>query len=612
MSTKTNFKRIALVAVSTLGLSLLGSIAPAQAVITAPTVTATAGTATTSLSDSTTASVVTVTALMDQTASPDTVSVSITNAVGNAYKAYMVLKDTSSTTATTVDTLLASITQSGAVAAKNARTLALLNTATESATSINGAAGNGPQLTMHLDTTVGNVGYVSARFNVFLETRVAGFAAGTYNYTISVKSYDAGVLNAAKTVTANAAITVALAAAESKTVASLSTAVLYGGSSFVVGNTSDSVVSALATASTTSAAVVRVTLRNASNAAVAQESITATITGAGTIGDGTTFGKSVTLVSSAGINDLQIRPDGQTGTGTIAISTPSFTFQPKSISFYAAAAKTITATVGYPLLELGANTDPVRATALDANGTPWTGQMYIVASSAADALVAGSTTPVACSYDSGSDQRHECSITTLTTGTAKFKLIDASTVALATATSNEVTVTVSGATAATVKIEFDKATYAPNERARIYVTPLDSAGKPIQKVALANLFATGGITTNSAVSYTGALPTTADSLSATSITTSASSSSSTGARAGSAVYTVYMPSSGGTVTLTATGGVSLPPAARVVVTATATVTDNGAAALAAVNALATTVASLKTLITTLTNLVLKIQKKVKA
>jgi hypothetical protein len=56
----------------------------------------------------------------------------------------------------------------------------------------------------------------------------------------------------------------------------------------------------------------------------------------------------------------------------------------------------------------------------------------------------------------------------------------------------------------------------------------------------------------------------------------------------------------------------LPLAGQVEVSATATVTDNAAAALAAVNALATTVASLRTLITTLTNLVLKIQKKVKA
>jgi len=79
-----------------------------------------------------------------------------------------------------------------------------------------------------------------------------------------------------------------------------------------------------------------------------------------------------------------------------------------------------------------------------------------------------------------------------------------------------------------------------------------------------------------------------------------------------AIYKVYMPTSGGTVTIKATGGSALPAAGRVAVSATATVTDSGAAALAAVNALATTVASLRTLITTLTNLVLKIQKKVKA
>jgi hypothetical protein len=78
------------------------------------------------------------------------------------------------------------------------------------------------------------------------------------------------------------------------------------------------------------------------------------------------------------------------------------------------------------------------------------------------------------------------------------------------------------------------------------------------------------------------------------------------------LYKVYMPASGGTVTITAKGGTALPAAGQVTITATASVTDSGAAALAAVTALATTVASLKTLITTLTNLVLKIQKKVKA
>jgi hypothetical protein len=96
------------------------------------------------------------------------------------------------------------------------------------------------------------------------------------------------------------------------------------------------------------------------------------------------------------------------------------------------------------------------------------------------------------------------------------------------------------------------------------------------------------------------------------ITTSSYSSATSNLVAGAMTYVVYMPAVGGTVKLTATGGSGLPIAGQVEVSATATVTDNAAAALAAVTALATTVASLRTLITTLTNLVLKIQKKVKA
>jgi hypothetical protein len=77
-------------------------------------------------------------------------------------------------------------------------------------------------------------------------------------------------------------------------------------------------------------------------------------------------------------------------------------------------------------------------------------------------------------------------------------------------------------------------------------------------------------------------------------------------------YTLYAPTVGGAVTLSYTGGTGLATANQVAKTVAFSVTDSGAAALAAVSALAVTVASLKTLITTLTNLVLKIQKKVKA
>jgi hypothetical protein len=60
MSTKTNFKRIALVAVASLGLGVLSSV-PSQAVNSSGiTISATTGTATTILADSTTAGSVTV------------------------------------------------------------------------------------------------------------------------------------------------------------------------------------------------------------------------------------------------------------------------------------------------------------------------------------------------------------------------------------------------------------------------------------------------------------------------------------------------------------------------------------------------------------------------
>jgi len=349
-------------------------------------------------------------------------------------------------------------------------------------------------------------------------------------------------------------------------------------------------------------------LRNAAGGN-SQESITATIS-AGQIGTASNRGRSVTVAYpaaqvTAGFIDLSITPDGTAGAATINISTPSVTFAPKTVTFFSAAAKTLTATVAHPLIAIGANAGAVRTTALDASGVNWAGAAYIYASSAADALIAGSATPVACTW-SAANSRHDCPVTGNAVGTAKLKVIDAATVAAATATSNEVTVTVSAATAAKVVLSFDKATYAPNERARIYVTPVDSAGKEIPAREFANLLASGGISSNAGFSGSS------ETLTAVTLTTSAAASSVTGAKAGAAMYTVFMPAAGGTVTITATGGSFLPTAGQVAVTATATVTDSGAAALAAVNSLATTVASLRTLITTLTNLVLKIQKKVKA
>jgi hypothetical protein len=597
MSTKTNFKRIALVAVAALGMGLLSSV-PSQAAFSGAsgsqlTVTTTNGTGSLSRSDSTTAATVSITGLALVSTDSYTVQAvnkSIPAAATGTPRLILMIKDTAtSTTNTTISnvSLNAAVTTPGAFTPTTSMLLA------DSATAITVTAGSGS-------------GYVNTTYSVFLESATAR-VAGDYVYTIIATPSAVGVNGTP--VTRDVTISIATPAIDS-TVASPAFSTLFIGAS---GASSDAAQSHLATASDTAKAFLNVNLRNISNGSAAQESVTITTT-LGTVGDGSSIrGRSVVLKYTGSTQAYPIYSDGTTGIATITVSTPSVTFSTKSVNFYSASAKTITATLGTPLLAVGANTGAVRGVAVDANGNAWTGSAYIVASSAADALIAGSTTPVLCSY-STTNSRHECDVTALSTGTAKFKIIDASTVALATATSNEITVTVSVATMASVKIEFDKATYAPNERAMIYITPLDSTGKAMQSAAYTNVLATGGITVNGALSYVGST-TTADSLTAvTGFTTAAQTSSTSRARAGSIQYTVFMPSSGGTVSLTATGGTALPLALRTTggITASATVTDSGAAALAAVTALATTVASLKTLITTLTNLVLKIQKKVKA
>jgi len=351
-----------------------------------------------------------------------------------------------------------------------------------------------------------------------------------------------------------------------------------------------------------------VAVRNASNGySTAEDSLTATVSGAGLVcSESGVCGKSLSKIAVTGDYQFTLQGDGTGGTSTITVTSGVTGLTYTHSVTYFATAKTITAAVYNPTLKIGSNATAVAATIVDTNGNNWAGAAYIYASSATDALVAGSaTTPALCSYDP-STKTQFCPVSTIAAGTAKLKVINASTIAAATVTSNEVTVTVSNAIAASVKLAFNKASYAAGEKAYITVTVLDEAGKTLQGATYSNLFATGGI------SSTYAFAAGSDTLTAVEVATDSANSATTPTTAGAKTYTVYMPTGATSITISATGGTSLPTAGQVKVSATATVSDNAAAALAAVNALATTVASLKTLITTLTNLVLKIQKKVKA
>jgi hypothetical protein len=626
MSTKTTFKRVALVAVAALGLGVL-SVAPSSAapgtisIAVLQNGTAVLDSTTLKGAETATGAQFTVTSLL--TTGTDSISVSFlpTGALPTGATVHPVLTFLDSASAQT-----GQLFTNGVVRAYS-------SAAADSVTS-----------TGAITESVSAQNMLSAKFALYLDSTTASTRkAGTYSYLVIAKGYTAGVINDALTTTQSVTLTIAAAAADSKAIApSLSTAFIGSG---VAAATSDAALSFVATAAA-DLANVTVDLKNANGTqGKVVESVTATVSGPGLISfDGTSYGKSITYAYNADTQKvIRIKADGTAGVSTISISTPGGFSATKSLTFYAKAAKTITAAVAQPTLQIGANAGAVSVSAVDASGNTWTGAAYIVASAAADALVAGSaTTPVACAAWNA-DDGILCPVTAIATGTAKFKVIDASTVALATATSNEVTVTVSAGTPTTVKLAFDKATYAPFEKALITVTVLDKDGKTLQGAERLNILATGGITS----SY--ALGAGSDTLTATTIKTSATSGASS--TAGAMTYVVYMPAQGD-VTIKATGGTALPLAGQVAVSATASVVNSSAdaatdaaneatdaanaatdAALAAADAadaataaaqdasdavaalsasVSKLISSLRAQITSLTNLVIKIQKKVRA
>ena len=619
MSKKTNFKRLALVVVSALGFGFL-SAAPSSATVSNVAIsTPTAGSATFIsglsggvISDTTTAASFTVTGLM--TTSYDTMTVRL----------YENTKPTSGVAATSVkisvrDTTTANtfVAQGGtAVGTAGTTTRARFNKYHTGNSAYGGGAGGqlseppvGIQARGNLlydSATVGggydilggggntagtrgaDFGNVGATFNVNLETGTT-YTTGTYTYTVLVTVYsytgNSLITHSWAQTTTQATVSIVVGAAATATAAAGKLPAAAGATAFIGTAASpalDAVVSSVATASTTPAAYIQVKENNENgDAGVAEDSLTATITGPGLICSGDVCGKSLSkVVLASGVSNLTVRADGTAGTSTINISSSVVTFAAKSVTFYAKAAKTLTPTVRHPVLAVGANTGAVGVTAVDADGISWTGTAYIYATSAASALIAGSETPASCSWTATTGIR--CNITGKLVGTAKFKVIDAATVATATATSDEFSVTVAAGSPGSVKLSFDKATYAPFEKAKITVTVLDTNGGGLPAQTVSNVFAAGGITTSVGFSQSS------DTLTATDVVLQAASSSTTGAVAGSQVYFVYMPASGGDVKISATGSTGLPVAARVAVSATATVVSaaetTGAAAQAAAEA----------------------------
>jgi len=617
MSTKTNFKRIALVAVAALGMGVLSS-APSQAIIPATsislTASATAGSVATvtAATDSTTGATVTLTFLA-QTTGTDSVTLTVAPkskpAAAAAYPtAVFTVTDTS--TSTGAAPVFLEQSRAGVVGWGAAVSTTPIGVESGTAVLIAGTAAR----------------YTTVTAKVHLESNTSTRAAGAYVYTVIATPYDTtapnlstgGVSANVKTVD----VTINVAAASSTAGTAYSSACLTEGSSFagVAGvGCVDSAPSVVSTAGATTRAVVRVSLRTSTNTSTANESVTVTTT-RGNIGvtASTPVGKNASFnyVAATGFLDILVFGDGTAGAATITITTASVTFASKAVTFYSTTPTKLVATKVTNTLGTGSNSSVFVVKATDANGNVVVadadGASGVWAYSSAATVVSDSGT--ACVYNT-TYQIHECALTGVTSGTANITFRNSSVGTLSAVASEAVAVTVNTNAAATFTMKFSKDTYAPGEKGYLYLYIFDSAGKPAASgSALTNLINASGMSTSAAfgnLGATAAIPNTTTSYTFTGKTALLGSSTPTSEP--SAVLTVYMPSSGGAVSVSATAGASLPAAAQAVkITATAQVTDSGAAALAAVTALATTVASLKTLITTLTNLVLKIQKKVKA
>ena len=329
MSTKTTFKRIALVAVAALGFGVL-SVVPSQATVTGTTVTVVQqGTAATADAESLTAAMFTVSGLVDAVADTITVGMVLkSRPTGATTEARLFMIETTTAAASLVTDTIGSPVAASAI--------------TDSFT-----AGAATPFGIHSASP----SYVGAKFGIQLDSTTAALKAGTYTYTVIVKSYSAGAFTTPVTQTQDITVVVAAAAAAKAAVASAATAYLQAGSApTFVGVLTDSVTAGSLVAGTV---IGQIQVKNQSSAGVAAvDTITVTMTGQGSASDGTTTGRSFSIVGVES-RTISLIADGTSGTGTITITTGVGASFVKTVTFFDTKPVKAVATVAKAYIKAG-------------------------------------------------------------------------------------------------------------------------------------------------------------------------------------------------------------------------------------------------------------------
>ena len=649
MSTTTSIKRIALVAIAALGFGML-SVAPSSATVIGNALTIDSATDSITLGETATA---VLTHNFVTTSTSDSVTITAIRTSSNSATAGTVqFRPTDSSTSTgTTDRPNYSYVKSAGNGAPQADASALWVASA-------GSQGFPDSLTVSNDDNA-NVS-VNSTFGVNL---VNPQAAGTYVVTFYMQVSNNGA--AATVSTSIVTWTVTVAAADTTAVGS-STSVLRagnGGTTWGDGtsSTGDSVVAVSRSATrTTPDGIIRITQRNAAGTTLTGgtapslrgESMTVTVTG-GTAFVTTDATRPVTGVVSTtlanGTNErIYVWSNNVAGTATITTTTFSgLLIGTETITFTGpvtglAVTKSYNSMTAYgSIVRSGGRTSGnlVEITATD-SGARAVGGLTITCVSASPSVITGCTPTASTDYP-GEYYLAFTSAANSSSGakaTVTVRVVDP---AITTSTAY-LTTTVDltlGSTIATEAITFDKAEYSPGEGMVITRSAKDSSGNPVfdgaTGLALTANKSLGGTAIAACTYYAG---------------TCSTSTSALGKEL--VKFTTFAPAAPGAFTVSGIGGLL----GGVAISATATVTDDAATAAAsaasdaaaeatdaanaatdaanaaaeaadaataaaqdaadAVAALSVSVSemvnALKKQITSLTNLVIKIQKKVKA
>jgi hypothetical protein len=556
MSTKTIYKRIALVAVAALGAGVL-SVAPASATNTAVWCMTADGLANGTGTDKTCSGVA---------GSANTVTLDL-EADGLTANDRLIVSGAGATFGT--------VTGSGNAIATNALSATLAD--------VDGT----------ITVITPTVGTVTVQLFQLL-------AAGIYSTT------------AFETVT----ITVNAAAIAGGINAATSTSYIKDGATWS-SITADDTILESAAASATPVAAIKVVLGQTAGAITTTTKVTASISGPGLLylnddndHDTTPVGSGRSLSSTLGASGINaetfyvlVAPDGNPGVATITITAGTFTAT-ETVTFYGTVA-TLTATAvrgSIPDTADGVTNSDTDGYAAVITGKDSAGNAVTLAYGDFTAPTAAQETAAVIT---------DAAVVAATAGTYSGVVVAASAPVLVvdptatktgvksltlthTATGLTVTVpfTVGLAKATTAVLTTDKATYLPGEKITLTLTLKDAGGFAVSDEATGtDVLATGGITAN--VSLVG------DTTTATAVPTVG----------GKKTWTLYAPLSAGPIVFSGKTGTSstLVPATAVTLAATATVSDS-----ASISAITTLINSLIAKINALNKLVIKIQKKVRA